>query len=317
MGSVTPRAGVGGAHPLRDSHPWLVSSPRLASSDSAPWVPASSRSSHATASTSSRSRSPTRRSRRAGRPAALDRPCRLPRQADGRGPGRAPRPGAVHERHGRPQGVPARRRGRARAPRPQEGHLRQARRDRLRRRDPRDQHELAARHRDRRRHDQPQARRRHALLQPGARAPVRRGHQDRHHERRDLRGRQGARRAARQEARHRRRQGRLHRQRPALRLPQPRRRDVREQVRHARGHRRRDEARLRLPHGPARPDGPHRPRHRLRDPRHDVQAGPRPPARAEPDHQADGQRRAQGPQERPRLLHVCRRPAARRSSTTR
>ena len=209
-----------------------------------------------------------------------------------RGPGRAPRAGPVHERHGRPQGVPARRRGRARAPRPQEGHLRQARRDRLRRRDPRDQHELAARHRDRRRDDQPQARRRHALLQPRAGAPVRRGHQDRHHERRDLRGRQGARRAARQEARHRRRQGRLHRQRPALRLPQPRRRDVREQVRDARGHRRRDEARLRLPDGPARADGPHRARHGLRDPRHDVQAGTRPPARAEPDHQADGQRRA-------------------------
>ena len=144
----------------------------------------------------------------------------------------------------------------------------------VRRRDPRDEHELAARHRDRRRDDQPQARRRHALLQPGPRAPVRRGHQDRHHERRDLRGRQGARRAARQEAGHRRRQGRLHRQRAALRLPQPRRRDVREQVRHPRGHRRRDEARLRLPHGPARPHGPHRPRHRLRDPRHDVQAGP-------------------------------------------
>ena len=64
--------------------------------------------------------------------------------------------------------------------------------------------------------------------------------------------------------------------------------------------------RLRLPDGPARADGPHRPRHRLRDPRHDVQAGPRPPARPEPGHQADGQRRAQGPQERARLLHVRR-----------
>ena len=41
-----------------------------------------------------------------------------------------------------------------------------------------------------------------------------------------------------------------------------------------RGHRRRHAARLRLPDGPARPDGPHRPRHGLRDPRHDVQAGP-------------------------------------------
>ena len=42
------------------------------------------------------------------------------------------------------------------------------------------------------------------------------------HRRRRLRGRQGARRAARQEAGHRRRQGRLHRQRAAVRLPQPR-----------------------------------------------------------------------------------------------
>lgn len=75
-------------------------------------------------------------------------------------------------------------------------------------------------------------------------------------------------------------------------------------------------ARLRLPHGAARAHGPHRARHRLRDPRHDVQAGPRPPARPEPHHQADGQRRAQGPQERPRLLHVCRPGQARRSSTT-
>ena len=42
-----------------------------------------------------------------------------------------------------------------------------------------------------------------------------------------------------------RRQGGLHRQRAAVRLPQPRRLDVRDPVRLARGHRRRDEARLR------------------------------------------------------------------------
>ena len=90
----------------------------------------------------------------------------------------------------------------------------------------------------------------------------------------------------------RRRQGRLHRQRAAVRLPQPRGLDVREPVRHPRGPRRGDALRLRLPDGPAGAARPDRPRHRLRDPRHDVQAGPRPAARAEPDHQADGQRRA-------------------------
>ena len=102
----------------------------------------------------------------------------------------------------------------------------------------------------------------------------------RDHRRRRLRGRQGARRAARQEAGHRRRQGGLHRQRPALRLPQPRGVDVREPLRHPRGPRRGHALRLRLPDGPARAARPDRPRHGLRDPRHDVQAGPRPAARA-------------------------------------
>jgi 3-hydroxybutyryl-CoA dehydrogenase len=46
------------------------------------------------------------------------------------------------------------------------------------------------------------------------------------------------------------------------------------QVRHARGHRRFHALRLRLPDGPARPARPHRSRHGIRDPRHDVQAGP-------------------------------------------
>ena len=62
--------------------------------------------------------------------------------------------------------------------------------------------------------------------------------------------------------------------------------------------------RLRLPDGPARAARPDRPRHRLRDPRHDVQAGPRPAARAGADPQADGHRRPARPQDRPRLLHL-------------
>ncbi len=53
------------------------------------------------------------------------------------------------------------------------------------------------------------------------------------------------------------------------------------QLRHPRGHRRRDAARLRLPDGPAGAARPDRSRHGVRDPRHDVQAGPRPAARAD------------------------------------
>ena len=82
--------------------------------------------------------------------------------------------------------------------------------------------------------------------------------------------------------------------------------DVRVAVRDPRGHRRRDDARLRSADGSAGPDGPHRARHRLRDPQHDVQAGPRPAARAEPAAQADGHGGPQGPQERARLLHLRR-----------
>ena len=86
--------------------------------------------------------------------------------------------------------------------------------------------------------------------------------------------------AAGQGRRHDRRQGRLHRQRAAVRLPQPRRLDVREPLRQPRGHRRRHAAGLRPADGPAGADGPHRHRHRLRDPRHDVQAVAQPAARA-------------------------------------
>ena len=87
-------------------------------------------------------------------------------------------------------------------------------------------------------------------------------------------------RAARQDPGGLRRQGRLHRQHAAVRLPQPRGGDVRGQVRLPRGHRRRHAVRLRLPDGSAPAAGPDRPRHGLRDPRDDVSPGPRPPARA-------------------------------------
>ena len=75
-------------------------------------------------------------------------------------------------------------------------------------------------------------------------------------------------------------------------------------LRLARGHRRRDALRLRLPDGPAGAARPDRPRHGVRDPRHDVQAGPRPAARAGADPQAVRHRRPARPQVRPRLLHL-------------
>ena len=77
-----------------------------------------------------------------------------------------------------------------------------------------------------------------------------------------------------------------------------------QQVRHARGPRRRHALRLRLPDGTAGAARPDRPRHGVRDPRHDVQAGPRPAARAGADPQADGHRRPAGPEVGPRLLHL-------------
>ena len=214
--------------------------------------------------------------------AGIDRAGPGPRQDDPGRVRRAARPGHLHQRPRRPGRLPARGRGGARAPRPQEGAARQGGRRGVAGGGARDEHLLPAGDRDRRRHVEPQAGRRHALLQPGAGAAVRRGHPHGDHRRRRLRGRQGARRAARQEAGHRRRQGGVHRQRPALRLPQPRRVDVREPLRDPRGPRRRHAVRLRLPDGPARAARPDRSRHGLRDPRHDVQAGPQPAARPSP-----------------------------------
>ena len=164
---------------------------------------------------------------------------------------------------------------------------------------------LAVGHRDLGRHPPAQPGHRHALLQPGADHEAGRGRPDRGHRARGGRRRRGAVRPARQGRRDHQRPGRLHRQRAALRLPQPRRVDVRGPLRHPRGHRRGDEARLRPADGPARADGPDRPRHRVRDPRHDVPPGrPRPPARAGAAAQADGHGRAARPQDRPRLLHL-------------
>ena len=68
--------------------------------------------------------------------------------------------------------------------------------------------------------------------------------------------------------------------------------------------------------GPARADGPHRARHGLRDPGHDVQAGTRPAARAVPHPQADGHRPGSRAARRAAASTPTRRPAAPRSSPT-
>ena len=136
--------------------------------------------------------------------------------------------------------------------------------------------------------------------------------------RRGGRGRRGALRPAGQGRRDHQRPGRLHRQRAAVRLPQPRGVHVRGQLRHPRGHRRGDAAGLRAADGPARADGPDRARHRVRDPRHDVPPGwPGPPARAGAAAQADGHGRAARPQERQGLLHLRGARVRRSSSPTR
>ena len=207
-----------------------------------------------------------------------------------------------------------RRRGRRRVARGQEGHLPRARRDRRARHRARDQHLLAVGHRDLDRQRPAGPRHRRALLQPGAGAEPRRDRPHRRHRAVGARRREGARGAARQEPRRLRRQGRLHRQHAAVRLPQPRGRDVRGPLRLPRGHRRRDALRLRLPDGPAGAARPDRPRHGVRDPRHDVQAGPRPAARAGAAAQAVRHRRPARPQDRSWLLHLrgARQPGRRR-----
>ena len=114
---------------------------------------------------------------------------------------------------------------------------------------------------------------RRALLQPCAGAGVRRDRPDRGHRAQRPERRLLARADPRQEPRRVRRQGGVHREHAALRLPQPRRVDVREPLRLPRGHRCRDALRVRLPDGSAGPAGPDRPGHGVRDPRHDVPPG--------------------------------------------
>ena len=110
--------------------------------------------------------------------------------------------------------------------------------------------------------------------------------------------------------------GRLHRQRAAVRVPEPRGLDGRVALRHPRGRRRGDAARLRVPDGSAGAARPDRPRHGVRDSRHDVQAGPQPAARAGPDPQADGHRGPARPEDRAAASTPTSRRTRRSWSTT-
>ena len=137
-----------------------------------------------------------------------------------------------------------------------------ARQDLQARDDPGDEHLVAVGDRDRRRDGAPRQGRRAALLQPGAGHEAGRGRAQRRHRAGRRRRRRGVRAEARQGRRHDRRPRRVHRQRAAVRLPQPRRCAVRVALREPRGHRRRDEAGLRPADGPAGPARPDRTRHR-------------------------------------------------------
>ena len=186
----------------------------------------------------------------------------------------------------------------------QEADLQAARGHRRRGRHPRDQHLLAVGHGDLDRQLPPRPGHRRALLQPRPRAGVRRDRAHRRHRARRPRGRLRAGAGAGQEPRRLWRQGRLHREHAAVRLPQPRGLHVRGPLRLPRGHRRGDAVRLRLPDGPAGPARPDRSRHGVRDPRDDVPPGSRPPARACAGPQADGHRRHARPEDRQGLLHL-------------
>ena len=151
----------------------------------------------------------------------------------------------------------------------------------------------------------PRPRDRRALLQPGAGAELRRGGPHRGHRARRARRRRrrwspGSARTPSSAA-----TGPASSPTPCCSATSTTRcRCTRRRYAIARGHRRRDALRLRLPDGSAGAARPDRSRHGVRDPRHDVQAGPRPAARAGADPQAAGHGRLARPQDRPRLLHL-------------
>ncbi len=184
-------------------------------------------------------RSGLRRHRRRGRRGRVDRGrghvekstarARRARQADRGGARRDPRPHPLHHRPRRPRRPRPGDRGRPRAARAQARDLRQLDKVVAAGRDPRHQHLLPVGHRHRRRHRRAprgssactsSTRRRCCKFVEVVRTVV----SDAGRRRR----RRGPRRVARQAARRRRRQGRLHRQRAAVRLPQPRGLDVRD-----------------------------------------------------------------------------------------
>ncbi|CAA9314936.1 MAG: 3-hydroxybutyryl-CoA dehydrogenase; 3-hydroxyacyl-CoA dehydrogenase, partial [uncultured Nocardioidaceae bacterium] len=249
---------------------------------------------------------PGRRAARAGAPGRLHRPRRRQGQAHRPGGRRGPRP--HHDRHRAvgAAGLRPRPGGRPRAHGAQGCAVRRARRAAAAVRRPGDQHLGAVGHRAGHRHVPPQPGRRSALVQPGARHGAGGGRPHRRHRPVGAGGRPGAGLPRRQDERHGRRPRRLHRQRPAVRLPQQRPAHVREPVRLARGHRRGHAPGHRASHGAAGPARPHRTGLRLRDPRDDVRAVPRPPPRSGAAAQAVRHGGPARPQDRARHLHLRR-----------
>lgn len=240
-----------------------------------------------------------------GHPEGFHRPGGRQGQARRGGPRRPARAGALRCRPGRAARRRPGHRGGARAPGPQAADLRGVGPGLPTGDDPRHQHLVAERHRDLGGHQPPQPGDRHPLLQPGTGDEAGRGGPHCRHRTRGGRRRRSALRPARQGRRHHQRPGRLHRQRAALRLPQPRGRHVRVALRDPGGHRRRHEARLRPADGPAGVDGPDRPGHRVRNPGHHVpawRAGPS--ARTGAAAQADGDGGAARPEVGPGFLHL-------------
>ena len=98
--------------------------------------------------------------------------------------------------------------------------------------------------------------------------------------------------------------GRLHRQRPAVPVPEQRRPPLRAGRGHHGGHRRRHEGRLRLPDGTLRPARPGRPGHLAGHPRRPLRGVPRPQLRRRAAPAPHGRRRAARPEDRAGLLRL-------------
>ncbi|CAA9226588.1 MAG: 3-hydroxybutyryl-CoA dehydrogenase; 3-hydroxyacyl-CoA dehydrogenase, partial [uncultured Acidimicrobiales bacterium] len=221
-----------------------------------------------------------------------------------RGPRRGSGARAGHRGSGRPRRLRPRDRVHRRGPRHQEGAVQGARRHLRREHDPGLQHVDPARHRAGH-GDQPAGQGvRGPLLQPGAGHGPRGDRQAADRERRDNRLGQGIRRRLWQDGGGGGRPGRLHREQPAVPLPEQRGAALREPGRHQGGHRRGDEGRVQLPDGPLRPARPGRPRHQPRHPRCALRRVQGPELRRPPLAEAHGGGQPAGPEVGQGLLRL-------------